>query len=105
MATKEQGYIGRIQREDGANERKEKICCVMDFSTREEGFSFDFAASIHYAFFKVWYWGEPMLLDDPIEVEPCDGGNGTVYPIHRGLVQLNILITNENSEDGEDEEC
>ena len=39
-------------------------------------------------------------MDELIEVKTCDGG--TVYITHRGIIQLNILIIND---DGNDEEC
>lgn len=81
-------------------EKKEKACCAMNMSTKDTGFFFDTAASLHYTYSKAWYESEPTQLDDPIEVEGCDGG--TVYATHIGRIRLDILVT---SAAGEDEEC
>ena len=81
-------------------EKKEKACCAINTSTKDSGFFFDTAASLHYVYSKTWYDGDPKLLDEPAEVEACDGS--TLYATHVGKVQLDILVANEN---GDDEEC
>ena len=81
-------------------EKKEKACCAINTSTKDSGFFFDTAASLHYIYSKSWYEGDPKLLDEPAEVEACDGS--TLYATHIGKIKLDILVTND---DGNDEEC
>ena len=82
------------------NKGKEKACCAINASIKDPGFYFDSAASLHYTYFMTWYREDPTLLNEPIEVKACD--EGTVYATHRGTIQLDTLITND---DGNDEEC
>ena len=81
-------------------EKKEKACCAINTGTKDAGFFFDTAASLHYIYSKTWYDGDPELLDEPAEVEACDGS--TLYATHIGKIKLDILITNQI---GDDEEC
>ena len=81
-------------------EKKEKACCAINTSTKDSGFFFDTAASLHYVYSKAWFEEDPRLLDEPTEVEACDGS--TLYATHVGRIKLDILITND---DGDDEEC
>ena len=74
-----------------AKEKKEKACYTI--STKDSGFFFDTAASLHYIYSKTWYHEDPILLDDPVEIEACDGG--TVYITHIEIIKLNILIGDE----------
>lgn len=80
-------------------EKKEKACCAMNRSIKDTGFFFDTAASLHYTYFKTWYIDEPTMLNDPVEVETCDGG--TVYVTHIGLIKLDVLIINDKGHDEE----
>lgn len=81
-------------------EKKEKACCAINTSTKDAGFFFNTVASLHYIYSKTWYDGDPELLDEPAEVEACDGS--TLYATHIGKIKLDILITNQS---GDDEEC
>ena len=80
--------------------KKDKACCAFETSTKDSGFFFDTAASLHYTYSRSWYDGDPELLDEPTEVEACDGN--TLYATHIGKIKLDIIITNQY---GEDEEC
>ena len=80
--------------------KKEKACCAINTSTKDTGFLFDTVTSLHYIYSKTWYDGDPELLDEPAEVEACDGS--TLYATHIGKIKLDILITNQS---GDDEEC
>ena len=81
-------------------EKKEKACCAINTSTKNAGFFFGTVASLHYIHSKTWHNGDSELLDEPAEVEACDGS--TLYATHVGKIKLDILIINQS---GDDEEC
>ena len=81
------------KRAEEKKEKKEKACCAINASTKDSGFFFDTAASLHYVYSKTWYDGDLELLDEPAEVEACDGS--TLYATHIGKIKLDILIGNE----------
>ena len=96
---KEKKEKEKKEKEKKEKEKKEKACCAMSRSTKDTGFFFDTAASLHYTYSKTWYIDEPTMLDDPIEVETCDGG--TVYAAHIGLIKLDVLTTDDEGHDEE----
>ena len=85
---------------DNKEKKKEKAYCAINTSIKDSGFYFDTAASLYYVYFKAWFNDDSKLLDEPVEVEACDGS--ILYATYVGMIKLDTIIINQ---EGDDEEC